>query len=187
MGYIFNASTKRITLTSGTTSFTTNDLYSRWKNWVLEGNAGVLQPFATNDRVTAIGGESLGGSLTSGFYLFITNGWSIIPWNSNHTLTVSGNLLRDPDDNSGVAVFQQVAANVLIRQDVSAVALGYSTSGGSGGDATLANQTAIISTLGDMKGTTFDASTDSLEKIRDAITVAINKANAAKNIAAANL
>lgn len=39
--------------------------------------------------------------------------------------------------------------------------------GGGGGDATLANQTTIISTLGDMSGATFDTSTDSLEAIRN--------------------
>ncbi len=130
MGYTFNGETRRITLTNGTTQFVTNDLYSRWKDWVLAGNSKWLRAFETD------GGNPIGGGLTTGFYLFLANGWSIVPWNSNHTLTVVGNLLRSPDDLSGVPIFQQVAANVLIQQQTSVVAIGYSTGGG----ATLTQQ-----------------------------------------------
>jgi len=48
--------------------------------------------------------------------------------------------------------------------------------GGGGGDATLANQTLIISTLAAIKGAGWDGSTDTLEKIRDAITAYISSA-----------
>lgn len=124
MGYSFNGLTRRITLTSGTTAFLANDLYSRWKDWVRSGNAQWLPAF------TSVGGESIGGGLTSGFYLFLQNGWSIIPDSIDHTLTVQGNLIRSPDDLSGEPVFQPVSASVLIIQQSSAVAIGYSTGGG---------------------------------------------------------
>jgi hypothetical protein len=47
---------------------------------------------------------------------------------------------------------------------------------GGGGSATLANQTLIISTLAAIKGAGWDGSTDTLEKIRDAITAYISSA-----------
>jgi hypothetical protein len=54
-------------------------------------------------------------------------------------------------------------------------ALANAPSGG-GGSATLANQTLIISTLAAIKGAGWDGSTDTLEKIRDAITAYISSA-----------
>ena len=39
--------------------------------------------------------------------------------------------------------------------------------GGGGGDATAANQTSIITSLNEIRGTTFDSATDSLEAIKD--------------------
>ena len=55
-------------------------------------------------------------------------------------------------------------------------ALVNAPSGGGGGSATLANQTLIISTLAAIKGAGWDGSTDTLEKIRDAITAYISSA-----------
>lgn len=124
MGFSFNGLTKKITLTSGTTTFSTNAIYSRWKDWVLAGNAKWLPAF------TGLGGEPIGGGLTAGFYLFLTNGWSIIPDDVDHTLTVQGNLVRSPDDLSGEPIFQPVSSDVLIIQQSSVVAIGYSTGGG---------------------------------------------------------
>lgn len=43
------------------------------------------------------------------------------------------------------------------------------TGGGGGGDATLANQQAIIASLDAVKGDTFNGATDALDKIRDAL------------------
>ena len=123
MGYNFNGTTKRITLTGGTTEFITNDLYSRWKDWVRAGNANFLAAFDT------IGGESIGGGQTAGFYLFLINGWSIVPA-AVGTLTVVGNLVRSPDDLSGEPVFQQIGQQIQIIQRSSAVAIGYEAGGG---------------------------------------------------------
>ena len=46
--------------------------------------------------------------------------------------------------------------------------------GGGGGDATAANQTTIINHLNDIKGAGWSSTTDTLEKIRDAITAALD-------------
>jgi hypothetical protein len=77
--------------------------------------------------------------------------------------------------------------NGVFIQYLTSVTGAVATVSTSGGSATLANQTAIIDTLTSIQGGGFDGTTDSLEKIRDAVTIAINKANAAKNAASANL
>jgi len=126
MGYIFDGLSRRITLTAGTSQFSTNDLYSRWKDWVIAGNARWLAAFSTS------GGEAIGQGQTAGFYLFLDNGWSIVPASVSE-LTIFGNLLRFPGDISNVPIFQGIVGNIKIIQQTSSVAIGYSTGGGSGG------------------------------------------------------
>lgn len=76
----------------------------------------------------------------------------------------------DPASKPGVAT---ALLNELVESDAgvsrfTANALEQAPSGGGGGgDATAANQTTIINHLTDIKGATFNASTDSLEAIRD--------------------
>lgn len=123
MGYSFDGTTKRITLSTGTSEFVVNDIYSRWKDWVLDGNAKYLPAFR------AIGGEDIGSGQSAGVYVFLGNGWSIIPAAVSQ-LTVVGNLVRDPEDLSGVPVFQQIGSQIQIIQRVSVVAIGYEAGGG---------------------------------------------------------
>ena len=67
-------------------------------------------------------------------------------------------------DQSPITMAGNKVSNVILVDTTTDLT---NQSGGGGGDATLANQTAIISTLGDMSGATFDTSTDSLEAIRN--------------------
>ena len=55
--------------------------------------------------------------------------------------------------------------------------------GGGGGDATAANQTTIINHLNDIKGAGWSSTTDTLEKIRDAITAALDSVIASVGVA----
>lgn len=75
----------------------------------------------------------------------------------------------DPASKPGVSTS---LLNELIENDggvsrYTANALEQAPGGGSGGDATAANQATIISHLTDIKGGTFNGATDSLEAIRD--------------------
>jgi hypothetical protein len=89
MGITFDGPTKIITLTSGTTELDVVDLYSRWKDWVTQGNANFLSAFE------AVGGNPIdvfaGTSIP--LYAFLTNGWRIRPQEANHTLNVVGGVL----------------------------------------------------------------------------------------------
>ena len=126
MPYQFDGNAKTITiLGTGEVEITANDLYSRWVDWV---QSGVGAGF--DEVVSAIGGERIDDrGRTSGVYVFIGLGWSLVVPSSITTLTVEGNVTRDPDDTSGAPLYINQGAAMIIRE-VSVVALGYSTGGG---------------------------------------------------------
>ncbi|HRD86812.1 MAG TPA: hypothetical protein PK752_00935 [Accumulibacter sp.] len=121
MGYAFDGAAKTVTLTSGTTVLDLIDLHSRWKDWVRAGNAAVLPAFR------AVGGDIPAIPL----YLFLLNGWNIVPQAADHTLRViSGVFERE----GGGDPFVDPAGSYKIRinRETPGIAIGYSTSGGSG-------------------------------------------------------
>lgn len=124
MSYTFDGATKRVTLGSGVTTLVLADLWSRWKDWVLSGNASALPAFDT------VGGDIAAIPL----YLFPINGWKIVPQAANHTLTVTGGILATEDDSDP---FVDPAGSYAIRinREAPGIAIGYSTSGGSGPSA----------------------------------------------------
>jgi len=95
----FNGDQKLIIVNSGITEIDAQvDLYSDWKEWVMEGtNAKYAVAFRS------AGGDPLGGSVYAGAYYFLQNqttdgtqGWRIRPYEGNHTLTITGNIY--PED-----------------------------------------------------------------------------------------
>ena len=121
MAYTFNGSTKRITLPSGMVTLDLIDLFSRWKDWVLAGNAECLLAFST-----------VGGEITEiPLYLFMLNGWLIVPQSADHVLTVINGVLvgqgsADPfTDPAG-------SYKIRINRQAPGIAIGYSTSGSTG-------------------------------------------------------
>jgi hypothetical protein len=124
MAYTFDGATKRITLSANTVSLDLVDLYSRWKDWVKSGHAECLLAFST-----------VGGDITEiPLYLFMLNGWLIVPQSANHTLTVIGGVLVG---QSGADPFNDPAGSYKIRinRQVPGIAIGYNTSGGTGPSA----------------------------------------------------
>ncbi len=84
----FNGETRRININADQTAIDVKlDLYSDWKEWVLEDdNAKYLPAFSTT------GGDEISDSESVGDYYFLENGWKIKPQEANHVLTVTGNL-----------------------------------------------------------------------------------------------
>jgi hypothetical protein len=120
MSYAFDGSTKRITLSAGTISLDLVDLNARWKDWVLAGNAASLMAF------NAIGGDIAAIPL----YLFLLNGWRIVPQAADHTLTVVGGIL-EVDGGGDPFVDPAGSYKIRINRQTPGIAIGYSTSGGS--------------------------------------------------------
>lgn len=89
MAATFDGASKRIILDS--TSITTSELWSAYVDW--------LDADSDNHKwgaaLSQTGGDDLGGGLYIPVYIFLLNGWRVRPMESNHTLTITGNLFVD--------------------------------------------------------------------------------------------
>ncbi len=87
------------------------DLYSDWKEWVLQGNNAVYP-----QALRVVGGDPLYGSVVLAPSYFLMNSWRIRPDEANHRLTVDGNLFTEEGDSPYVATLGSY--NVLTNQVV---------------------------------------------------------------------
>jgi hypothetical protein len=99
------------------------DLYSDWKEWVLENdNSKYLM------AMSAVGGDPLPGSRALGSTFFLTNNWKIRSYESNHVLRVEGNLYCDDGAIPYVSTLGNY--NVMVISSVSSL-VDVVTTGGS--------------------------------------------------------
>lgn len=127
MAIIFNGATTTIELESGVTSYDVADIYSRWKDWVLlSDNSKYLPAFRQ------VGGDPLGGGVFTAVSTFIRNdyGWTIKPPEEDIQIVLRGNLYPE-DPNLSYYSPTVGGYDTVIRTDLSGVAFGVSTSGGS--------------------------------------------------------
>ena len=124
MAYTFNGVAKTITLSAGTVTLDPVDLHSRWKDWVFAGNAQYAPAFR------AVGGDIPAIPL----YLFLLNGWRIVPQSANHILTVTNGVLEV--DGGGEPFNDPVGTYVVrINRQTPGIAIGYSSNGVTGPSA----------------------------------------------------
>lgn len=124
MAITFDGPTKRIIL--DTASVTASELWSRWCEW---HESNPQWPLAFYQ----VGGDSLGGGLYIPPYLFLLNGWRVRPMESNHNLTITGNLFVN---GGGIPVVPTLGTyQVNVNYTVPVQAQGIATGGGGGGDA----------------------------------------------------
>lgn len=102
------------------TEVTALDLYSRWKDWVKEGNAQYQPAFGDS-----VGGNPLGGGVSLSGYYFIRNdlGWTLEHSPYDYQILVSGDLYPqnpaipflelDPDMYTVTWIFQRSAASYI--------------------------------------------------------------------------
>ena len=127
MAFTFDATSKLIILSTGTTSFDLADLWTAWKDWLRLGNAGAARALDT------VGGEPIdaaAGTLVP-LYLFLLNGWKIRPYEGDHTLTVTGGTLV-VSGGGDPFVSTLGAYTVRIRYQQPVQAFGYSTNASAG-------------------------------------------------------
>ena len=128
MGLTFDGLTKVITLTTGTTSLSVRELWSRWTDWFLTSDNSKYLP-----AFSQVGGDDIDPVVgtTIPIYAFLMNGWKLKPQESNHTLTISDGILLvdgggDPFNNTTGAY----TVRINYQQPVQAITV--STGGGSG-------------------------------------------------------
>lgn len=125
MAITFDGPNKRIVLTAGTVSLAVRDLWSRWVDWLAVGDNSKYPPAM----------RQVGGDITEiPIYVFLLNGWRIVPQGADHTLSVSDGVLVV---DGGGDPFVDPAGSYKIRISYQApgIAIGYSTSGASGPSA----------------------------------------------------
>jgi hypothetical protein len=90
MAYLIDGPTKVITLTTGTTSVSVRDLWSRWVDWFLTSDNSKYLPAFVN-----VGGDDIDSSAGTKIpiYAFLMNGWKIKPQEANHTLSINDGIL----------------------------------------------------------------------------------------------
>lgn len=160
MAYAFDGPNKLIILDS-TDPVSAVDLFSRWKDWVCDGNAQFAPAFRS------VAGDPISSTQTIAPYLFLQNqadaGWRIRPAEANHTLRIVGNLVAE---DPLLPRFAQPLGyyTVEIQLELSSAALAVTVSGEGGGDAPTAQEVATAvwgATAGQQVATRVDAAVSS--------------------------
>ena len=120
MAITFDPSSKRIILDS--TEVTASQIWVAWVDWVVLSDNSKYLP-----ALKQIGGDELGAGLLIPPYIFLLNGWRVRPMESNHSLTITGNLFVDGGGVPVVNTLGQFQINVNYTVPVQAQAI--STSG----------------------------------------------------------
>lgn len=124
----FDGPTKTISVvktpSSGRVDLSIQDIYSRWKDWVIQGtNAKYLPAFSV------IGGEPTGPGTFAGTTYFVINGWKIKPYEDDHLLVISGNVVGENGSNFIIPTIGNYTT--VVQFTFSSLAQGISTSGAS--------------------------------------------------------
>jgi hypothetical protein len=121
MAFSFDGIQKHITLSTGTTAMSVTDMWSRWVDWWVTGD---------NSKYTLamqqVGGQDI--DLTAGtkipIYIYLLNGWKIIPYAGHHTLNITNGILLV---DGGGDPFDHAASGYTVRinyqQPVQAITL----------------------------------------------------------------
>ena len=138
----FDGSNKRIIIENGITDVDFVDIYSDWKDWVLIGdNSKYLQ------AISVVGGDPITGIISLGSTFFLENDWKIRPDESNHFLTINGNVYARDGTNPIVSTLGTYQVTVELKR--SNLINTVNTSGGGGtADWTDPEKNQIRSALG---------------------------------------
>ena len=120
MAITFDAANKRIILDS--TAVTSSQIWIEWIDWVASSDNGKYLP-----ALKQVGGDTLGGGLLIPPYMFLLNGWRLRPMETDHDLTITGNLFVEGGGTPVVRTLGQYQVNV--NYTVPVQAQGISTTG----------------------------------------------------------
>jgi hypothetical protein len=119
----FDGTARLIIVNTGITELSTKDVYSWWKQWVIESdNAKYLNAFRTT------GGDPVSDTVSISPYFFLTNDWRMRSWEGNHTLVVNGNLYVDGgEDFPFVPTLQQWTVLITLQVSPQSQTVGIGT------------------------------------------------------------
>lgn len=120
MAITFDPVEKRIILDSASTSAT--EIFSRWEDW-----AALSDNIKYGLVIRQVGSDDLGSGLSIPPYFFLQGNWRVRPMESNHNLTITGNLFVE---GGGVPVVQTIGSyQVNVNYTVPVQAQGINVSG----------------------------------------------------------
>ena len=122
MPITFNPNDKRIIL--DTVNVTASEIWIAWIDWVAASDNSKYLP-----ALKQIGGDDLGSGLLIPPYMFLLNGWKVRPMESDHNLTITGNLFVD---GGGVPVVKtlgifQINVNYTVPVQAQAISVAGSS------------------------------------------------------------
>lgn len=125
MAIQFDGATRRVTLGAGTVSLSVRELWSRYCDWLAEGD--------NSKYVEAM--RQVGGDISAiPIYIFMLNGWRIVPQSANHTLTVDDGVLY-VDGGGDPFVDPAGSYKIRVSYQTPGIAIGYTSDGSGGADA----------------------------------------------------
>jgi hypothetical protein len=145
----FDGANRRIICSTGTTSVTVAEIWSRWCDWL-----GIGENSKWPTAMRSVGGDTIdaGAGTRIPIYTYLLNGWKVQPQAANHTLTVTnGILLVDGGGDPFVSPAGAYSVRVNYQQPVQAIAVSTSGEGGSGGGLT-ADQAAMLESIAKIHG-----------------------------------
>lgn len=118
MTLTFDGINKTITVSDGTTTLTSKEVYSAWKNWVqLSDNSKYESAFRT------FGGDPTLTGQYAPSYFFLTNGWRLVM--TNLDIIFSGNIYTEEEESP----FINTNSNIThLTTDASTVTISSSSS-----------------------------------------------------------
>lgn len=123
MSITFDGPAKRIRLGTGTVTLPVRELWSRYCDWLADAdNSKYLEAMRQE-----------GGSIEAiPIFLFLLNGWRIVPQAADHALEVNDGVLY-VEGGGDPFVDPAGAYKIRLIYKEPGIAIGYSTSGGTGG------------------------------------------------------
>lgn len=101
MAIIFDGPSLQIRLDDSALSYPAAQIYSAWKDWVLDESEGVGDHAKWPPAFRVIGGDALGSGSKAPAFFFLRNdlGWHILKPAANIDVIIDGNLVREnPSD-----------------------------------------------------------------------------------------
>jgi len=148
-------------MAAGITSVSVSQLYSEWKNWVRLTN-NTRYDF----EYSILGGDTIAGSTSVPFYVFLQNSWQLRPDEANHTLNIIDGIIVATGDPF-VDTLGTYTVRINYQQPVQAITVNTSGGGGATAAEVWGYATRRLSTTGitDIQtGLATDAQTQSIKR-----------------------
>ncbi len=104
----FDGPAKVIIIGFGITVIAVTEIYSRWKDWVLD-NPEFLE------AISILGGDPISAEQSVGFTYFLENGWKIRSWEDDHNLEVTGNLFTRDGSSPFIPTVGQYRVQITLK------------------------------------------------------------------------